>query len=310
MIAFGDFVLARPFWLLGLPAAALLTALALRHRHGLSGWAQVVAPQFLAFLKARGHVLAPRGTASPLLLAAVAVLAALALCGPTTRTKDAPGFRNLAVVFLVLDLSRSMTRGGGLDDLKAAAAGVLTDAGTRPVALALFAGESYLVSPPTSDPATLETAIAVLGEDTLPDRGSRPERALQAARQVLADADARQADLILLSDGGGLGPEADHAARVLAAEGTRVSAVYVAPEAAPYGLPVPDRAALERLARAGGGRLGEAGDSASLTRLVSGSGRLAPDSATAALLFHDHGRWLLWPALLPALLLFRRRSSQ
>lgn len=307
MITLGEVVLLRPIWLIGLPVALGIVATLLHHRRALSGWGGVIAPEFLRFLESRGHVLPPRGQGTPVYLGAVAGLVALALSGPATRDESAPSFRNLDVVYLLIDLSDSMTQGGSLDDAKAAAALILSDAAARPVALALFAGESYLVSPPTSDPGSLETAIAVLSGDTLPDRGSRPDRALADARQVLNDADARRADLILISDGGGLGPEALHAARVLAAEGTRVSAVFVDPDAPPYGMPVSNRAAMSQVVEAGGGRLADAEDTAAISHILRGSGMLTPDTTTAALLLREHGRWFIWPALIPALLLFRRR---
>lgn len=308
MIALGDLVLLRPVWLAGLGLTAALVGLVLRHRRSLAGWADVVEPRLLAFLASRGQVRAPRGAGRAALLAAVAGLCALALAGPATRSQGTPGFRNHEVIFLLLDLSRSMTRGGSLDDAQAVAALVLAEAGTRPVALALYAGESYLVSPPTSDPRTLETTIAVLSAETLPDGGSRPDRALTLARRVLAEADAQRADLILVSDGGGLGPDAEHAARVLKAEGVRVSAVFVAPRTAPIEMPAPSRAAMARLAEAGGGALIEADETGELARLVADTrGHLTDDPELAPLLFDDLGRWLLWPALALALFLFRRR---
>ena len=309
MIAAGDLFLVRPLWLIALPLVLAGVVLLLRHRRGLSGWGEVIAPDFLRFLASRGHVLPPRGQDTAVILGALAGLIALALTGPATRNDAAPSFRHLDVVYLMIDLSDSVTQGGSLDDAKAAAAQVLSEVGTRPVALALFAGESYLVSPPTSDPATLETALAVLAADTLPDRGSRPDRALTEARQVLSEAGARQADVILISDGGGLGPEALHAARVLAAEGTRVSAAFVDPADPPHAMPVANRDAMAKLAEAGGGRLADADDTASVSRLLDAGGLLAADATTAALLLKDFGRWLLWLALIPALLLFRRRQT-
>ncbi|SFR12334.1 vWA domain-containing protein [Poseidonocella sedimentorum] len=301
-------VLLRPEWLAALPLVALLAWLAMRGRRALSGWGAVIAPEFLRFLEGRGQVLRPRGLGIALPFAAVAGLAALALTGPATRQHDAPALRNLDVVFLLVDLSRSMTEGGSLDDVKAAAAQLLGEVGTRPVALGLYGSEAYLVSPPTSDPALLAPTLAVLDGETLPGAGSRTDRALALAQEVLGAANAQAGDVIVLTDGAGLGPEATHLARALDAGGTRVSAVYIAPRAAPYGMPGPDRAALLALTEAGGGRLADAEDSAALSRLIRGGGRPAASGAAASLLFADHGRWLLWPALLPALMLFRRRA--
>ncbi len=310
MTALGDIILLRPVWLVGAPAVAGFAILVLLHRRSLAGWRNIVEPHLLEFLAARGHVQAPRGTGTVSYLAAIAALAALGLAGPATRNHGAPTFRNHEIVFLLIDLSRSMTEGGNLDDAKASASLILAGAGTRPVALALFAGDAYLVSPPTSDPSALETIVSVLGPDTLPVAGSRPDRALTLARRVLIEADARAADIIVLSDGGGLGPEAEHAARALREDGVRVSAVYVSPSGEVYGMPAPDRQSMARIAEAGGGVLIDGTDTAALSDfLLERPGRLGADAEIAALLFEDHGRWFLWPALIPALLLFRRRVA-
>lgn len=308
MNVFADMVLLRPLWLTGLLFAAGLAVLVLRHRRSLGGWSDVIEPRLLEYLIDRGLLQIPRGGSTALLFVAIAVLVALGLSGPATRNEGAPTFRNHEVVFLLMDMSQSMTEGGGLDDAKAAAALVLAGAGTRPVALTLFAGEAYLVSPPTSDPSALETIVSVLGSDSLPDRGSRPDRALTLARRVIAEADAQSADLILLSDGGGIGPEAEHAARILRKEGVRISAVYVAPSKSPYGMPAPDRDAMARLADVGGGLLSDATDTTAISELLTEArGRLVADAEITALLFEDHGRWFLWPALVLSLLLFRRK---
>lgn len=309
MIELGDLVFTRPLWFIGLLVTAGLAALALRYRRTLAGWADVIEPRFMAFLRARGQIVAPVGHGGVLVIASVAMLIALALAGPSTRNERTSGFRNRDILFLLIDLSPSVTRGGALDDAKAAAVQLLAEARTRPVALALFSGEAYLVVPPTSDPAPLESTIAVLAEDTLPDHGSRPDRALELARHVLSGADARHADVIVLSDGGGAGPEADHAATVLDSEGVRVSAVYVGPAATPYGMPAPDRASLADLVAAGGGVMADARNSSDIAKLALGGDRLVLDAEERAILFVDHGRLLLWPALILALTLFRRRKA-
>ena len=304
----GDLILLRPLWLVGIPAALFLGALAARSAHGLAAWQRITDPALLAALRARGQVTEPTRDPAPWLLAMAAALVAAGLSGPATRDRDAPILRNLDAVMILLDLSPSVTEGGGLDDAQAAVSRLIDTHGTRPVALGVYTSESFLVSVPTEDPAALQTVVAVADAQTMPLGGSRPDRALTMARQVLSDAAAARPDVVLISDGGGVGPEALDLARRMAAEGLRVSTIFVGPEGAPYGMPPVTPEALEDLARAGGGIMTAATDLSGLEAFLDerrGDG--ATDPALRNLRYADHGPWLLAVALLPLALLFRRR---
>lgn len=307
MIEIAGLWLLRPYWLLAVPLVALLAWHAHRRRGALASWGRILDPKLVPALEALGHVTSTRRGLRVLLLAATAALAVLALTGPATRKDQAPAFRNLDTVFLVVDLSDSMTRGGALDDLQAAAAHVLSDSSGRPVALLVFAADAYLASAPTEDPATLETIVSVLDAETMPDAGSRPDRALRLVREMLARAEKRRTDVLLISDGGGVNAETLHEAELLHGLGARVSAIYVAPTARTYGMPAPRRDALDDLARRGGGLLADAGESGRVVALLRESSSAAISADMAALTFEDHGRLVLLLALVPALLLFRRR---
>ena len=310
MIELGPLILLRPLWLGALPVAAGLAWLAARHADGLARWRRVIDPDFLPVLRELGHVTEAERPTRPWYLGLAAALLALGLSGPATRNPDAPLLRDLDAVMILLDLSPSVTGGGGLEDAQAAVSRLLDRHGTRPVALALYAGESFLVSVPTQAPETLQSVVAVLAADTMPVSGSRPDRALALAESTLRDAAAERPDIVLVSDGGGTGPVAQEIARRIAARGIRISAVYVAPGAAPYGLPPPDRTALERLAETGGGVLVDAGDTAPLEALLAQRrGRAATDTARRSVLFHDHGRIALALALVAMLPLFRQRIT-
>ncbi|WP_118138764.1 VWA domain-containing protein [Oceanicella sp. SM1341] len=310
MIELGPLLLLRPLWLLAVPLALGLALLAARRADGLAPWRRVVSPQMLAFLRTRGWVDEATRDLRPLALGAAAVLLALGLSGPATRNRDAPAFRNLDVVMILLDLSPSVTETGALADAQAAVARLVDRHGTRPVALALYAGESFLVSVPSEETEQLGTVIGVLGPETMPLAGSRPDRALALARRTLADAGAERPDVVLVSDGGGLGPEALHEAGLLRADGATVSALRLTPRERPYGLAPPAEGALEALAGAGGGIVVPAtapealADRLEARQAVSGAAR-----ARRSVLYTDHGRWLLGLACLALLPLFRRRSA-
>lgn len=310
-LALAGIDLLRPLWLLALAPAALAAWWAWRQRRGMPHWGRILDPKLAPTLTRLGFLVRSRGGSDAAWLGALAAIIAVALSGPATRNESAPTFRNLDVVFLVVDLSDSVTRGGAIDDVRAAAARVLGDAGGRPVALAVFAGEAYLVSGATDDPSTLETSVAVMDAETMPDKGSRPDRALALVRDRLAESAALGADVVLISDGGGIGPEALHEAELLRRAGAPVSALFVAPTDLPYGAPPPSREALEGLARAGGGALADAArPEAVMARLHERIGAEAHDRRLTSILFADRGRLVLALALLPALILFRRRASR
>lgn len=310
MIDLGVMILLRPWWLAAVPVALLAVVLAARRADGLGAWRRVVDPALLPVLRGLGHVTDARADRRPWWLGAALALLALGLAGPATRNADAPAFRNLDAVMILFDLSPSMTEGGGLPAAQAAVSRLIDRHGTRPVALAVFAGESFLVSVPVEDPAPLQTAVAVIGPDTMPVAGSRPDRALAMARNALRDAAAEHPDVVLVSDGGGIGPAARDIARDMVANGIRLSAVYVAPKAGVYGAPPPDRAALAGLIAAGGGLLVDADDIAPLeNRLSARRGTSTAEAARRALLFVDHGRIFVALALVAMLPLFRRRLA-
>ncbi|WP_146589495.1 vWA domain-containing protein [Puniceibacterium confluentis] len=310
MIPLGAILILRPFWLVGVPLA-LIAAWGLAHRsNGGARWRGVIDPHLLAFLQSRGAVDPASRSLRPWLLGLAAALLAVGLSGPATRRADAPAFRNLDVIMILMDLSPSVVMGGGLDDARASVSRLLDHHGARPVALAVYAGESFLVSVPIEETASLQTAIGAIGADTMPVAGSRPDRALALARMTLADAASERADVVLVTDGGALGPAALSEAERLRATGVRVSAVAIAPRTAPYGMPPTDTAGLVRLTAAGGGIVATPDDlNPLIVRLTGQRDLTAGERSRRSVLFHDHGRWAAALACLALLGLFRRRRA-
>lgn len=301
----GGLTWAQPWWLLALPVIGALAWAARGQGGALGGWGRAVDPALMAALVALGRVVPGRARGA-WVAALVAGVTVLALAGPSTRARDAETYRNLDGLVLVLDLSRSTTSGASLAALTTAARVVLGLAGSRPVALVLFAGDAYLASPFTNDLDVLAQTIGYLDGATVPDPGSRPELALTLAAETLAAAGVLAGDVVLVGDGGGMGQGARAAARRIAEAGARLSTVHLQPVP---GAPPGDRAAMRDLARTGGGVAVDGGEMTALGRQIGGdfAGRLRA-SGYDALLWHDHGRWLLVLALGPALMLFRRAA--
>lgn len=304
-----NLALLRPWWLLALLPLAFLVLRATWRAAPLGDWRRAVDPALMRLMERRGAVLGGRRQAN-LAAALAAALIALALTGPAVERRDAATFRNLDATVIVLDLSRSVTEGGSLKEVRQTAQAVAEAAGTRSVALVVYAGDAYLAMSPTTDRDSLGTTLFALDADTVPDRGSHPERGLALARRTLAEADVVAADVVLITDGDGLGDAARREARAIAERGWHLQGLFVpTTKSLSPGAPKPDRAALDAVVRAGGGVAADLDAPAAVLDAVGASTaqHLAAGGYTV-LAFADLGRWLLLLAALPALLLFRRSA--
>lgn len=295
-------ILLRPFWLLALPALAGLAALRLARLPDAGGWERVMPRDMLRAMRALGAL----GGRQPLWMRLLApgALAALilGLAGPALPRRDAPVLAQADAVVLAVDLSPSVARGAGLDQARLAAAGLAQALSGRPVGLVLFGGEAFTASAPTLDIATLQTQIGVLDADTMPGAGSRPAAAIGMAAQMLAG--LPRADLVLVSDGGGIDRQALAEADRLEARGVRISALLLDGRAP--GAPVAPGGALDRLVR--GGTVMAWDETDALAARLSRSGGSARDPVLRALHYRDLGPWLALLALPPLLVMLRRQE--
>ncbi|MBB96590.1 MAG: hypothetical protein CML68_18580 [Rhodobacteraceae bacterium] len=299
MNGLGGLVLLRPAWLLVLPLLLVLAIWLLRRPAALGAWKTAIDPALLAAMTRIGRVPEARSGRAALLPLLAAGCVALALSGPAVDRRDAPSFRNLDGVVLVMDLSPSVTEGAALDTLRTAARVVLARLGSRPAALIVFAGDTYLATPMTTDTTQIGLTVALLDAGTIPDPGSRPALALARADTLLREARIVAGDVVLFTDGGGLDAAVTARASTLAGNGARLWTV--SPDA-------PDPA-LADLAAVGGGQAVAAAEAGALVQAISDGRRARLAATDIALLYRqDLGPWLLIPALLLAALLFRRPS--
>lgn len=301
--------LLRPLWLLAIPLVALLALRAAWRSAPLGDWVKAVDPALMALLARRGAVLGGRRQAN-LVAALVAGLTALALTGPAVERPEASTFRNLDASVVVLDVSRSVAEGGRFKEARQAAEAAAQAAGTRSVALVVYAGDAYTAVSPTTDREAVATTLFSLDADTVPDRGSHPERGLALARRILGEANVVAADVVLISDGDGIGQAAEREAAAIRDKGWHLHALFVpAGRTLPPGAPKPDQAALDRLAAAGGGMSADVdAPDPVLGRVGASTAQHLAAGGYSVLAFADLGRWLLLLAALPALALFRRSA--
>ena len=248
------------------------------------------------------------GGVRPISLAAG--LTALALTGPAIERPDAATFRNLDATVIVLDVSRSVAEGGRFKEARQAAESVAEAAGTRSVALVVYAGDAYTAVSPTTDREAIGTTLFALDSDTVPDRGSHPERGLALARRILGEANVVAADVVLISDGDGVGQAAEREAAAIKDKGWHLHTLFVpAGKALAPGAPKPDAGALANLAGEGSGQSADVDSpGAVLDRVGASTAQHLAAGGYSVLAFHDLGRWLLLLALVPALVLFRRSA--
>ncbi|MEL7470292.1 MAG: VWA domain-containing protein [Pseudomonadota bacterium] len=286
----------RPWWFALIPLALVLGIWLTRRSGSLGAWERVVDPELMAAMRRMGRVV-PGGRSRAVLPACVLAVLGLALAGPSAERRDTASFRNLDGVVLVLDLSPSVTGDARFFDVLTAARLVAEAAGTRQIALIVFAGEAYVAAPFSTDARALSGTLALMDARTMPVAGSRPEAGLVLARRMLESADMLAADVVLISDGAATGPQAIAEAQRLGAAGWTVSTIATKPE----------RGAMDALARAGGGSIASVDDPFPVARAIGARSveRLAATDY-AMLVLEDRGRFLLLLALIPAFLMLPR----
>jgi Ca-activated chloride channel family protein len=314
----------RPAWLLALPVGLALLWGWSRVHAGAGLWRRHVDPELLAHLAGR----APAWSARLALGLAVVtlVLACVALAGPSWRAQPAPLYRDLSARIVVLDLSPSMDAvdvvPSRLERARAAIVTLLRESADAQLGLVVFGADAFTVAPLMNDPSALVHLLASLGTGTVPRAGSRPDLGLDMARQLLERAGALAGDVILVGDSAGDARTLEAARRLLGA-GFALSVLGVG---TPHGGPVqlasgafaqttdggilvaqPELEALERVARAGGGRFHLLG--AETPRFARGAQAWAASPAApagASSVRQDDGIWFVLLALPFAALLFRR----
>ncbi|SON55371.1 hypothetical protein HDIA_1830 [Hartmannibacter diazotrophicus] len=291
-------VFLRPWWLAALPVLAAIALYVWRRGPEAGGWERVMPPAMLSAMVALGHLATVRSRQTRFAALTAAAFMVLGLAGPAIPRANVPVFVGSGVVLIAIDMSPSVASGPALADAQAAAAQVMTAAQGRQVGLIVYAGEAYPVAAPTSDPANLETLIAVLSANTMPDRGSRPATALSLARRMLKD--TTDAELVLISDGGGFDDTAKIEAGRLASAGVGISALVLSGAAG-------GRADVDALTELANVSAPARSPEPVLARIET-SGAPGSQDMLASVRFRDIGPLMAALALLPLLVLFRRQG--
>ncbi|WP_417211203.1 VWA domain-containing protein [Antarctobacter sp.] len=295
-----DVTLLRPLWLLALPVLAGFGWWLFRRQGGVGGWERATRPELLRAMAALGRIESRREALPLVATLGAAALAVLALAGPAIERRDAVSFRNLDGVVYVLDASPSVTEDPRWDELVTMGRFGIASLGARPAGMVVFAGDAYVATDLTADHVQLGQTLSLIGPETVPDPGSRPERGLDLAAGMLAEAAVIAGDVILFTDGAGLGQDSLRMAERIAGQGARLSVVAV-------GAATP---AMDTHVALGGGVLMSLEAPDALSDWLSQNARDRLEQQSYPLLFwRDVGRVLLVLALVPMLLLFRRQAA-
>ncbi|KJZ18209.1 vWA domain-containing protein [Loktanella sp. S4079] len=300
-----DIIWLRPLWMIALPCVAVIMMWTLRQNERPGDWNRQIDPDLLAAMISMGRLEPSAGRFARLLPHFVAAVIAIALIGPAVERRNAATFRNLNGVVFVIDVSGSMVRDPSWAATVNMAQGALGVLGSRPAALIVYGGDSYLAEPLTTDHLQLGQTISLIDPDLMPDRGNRPHLGLEHALSVIEQANLLSSDVILMTDGYGLNDLSIQAAQKIADANGQLSVVRSVTQIS--GAPVVVQDVFETIVDVGRGRLYETNDIVAFRedlRDMRGSDLALRDLRLN--LRADLGRYLLLIALFPAVLLFQR----
>jgi len=325
-----QFHFLRPGWLLLLiPLAAVLWLLLLR-RYDSGSWRAVIDERLQPFvLSSSGQNQREWTRWIP---AAVALLAIIALAGPTWERLPQPVYHKDSALVIALDLSRSMNaadiKPSRLTRARHKIADILNLRQEGQTALVVYAADAFTVTPLTSDVDTILALLPDLETELMPAQGTRADRALKLALELFENSGIARGDVLLVSDGLSDLELSRVEALLESKPGQRVSVLVIG---TPEGGPVPlknggflkDRSGgivisslqednLRRIAQIGGGVYATLSaddiDINTLAYIMESDidDREARLSDRSADLWRELGPWLLLFALPFAALVFRR----
>jgi Ca-activated chloride channel family protein len=315
----------RPLWLIMLPLAVILPVLWRRLRRPSGDWSKICDTHLLSWLSV-GNAAARPSRSGSWLAGLACLIAVVALAGPSWQKLPDSSYTSRDARVLVLDLSLSMLaedlKPNRLTQARFRLSDMLEDALEGQTGLVSYAGDAFVVSPLTNDTNTIRNMLPALRPDVIPAFGSRPDRALEMAAELLKRSGMARGEVLLIADSGNRA--AVSVARKLAKQGIFTSVLAVGTL---QGAPIPsgdgfisdsggnivvarlERDTLQAIASAGAGTYSEltAGSTASSPwASIEGSEFTRKDDALGER-WKDAGPWLVL-ALLPLVAFSFRRG--
>ncbi|MFZ5677499.1 MAG: VWA domain-containing protein [Pseudomonadota bacterium] len=197
-----DFHFLRPWWLLAILAAGLLVLLVTRRGDARTRWKDLIAPHLLDRLLIDQE---SRRRWQPVhFVAFVIALGGLAAAGPAWQRQQPPFVEDKAPLAIVIDLSPTMDAiditPSRLERVKLKVQDLLKQRPGARTAVFVYAGSAHMVLPLTDDAALVNTYVGALQTRIMPVAGKNTAKALAAAEQGLARADA-PGTILFLTEG-------------------------------------------------------------------------------------------------------------
>ena len=198
-----EFHFLRPLWLLALPLLWWLVFRLLGKWRSKGNWEQTVEPHLLEFLatwpgKQKTRLL-------PWIMCFAGTLIFLALSGPVWKKIPQPLLKKSHERVLVLDLSYSMLatdiKPTRIDRARFKLEDLLKRFVEGETALIAYAGEAFVISPLTHDPATIVALLPGLRPNIMPVPGSRSDLAIELAADLLNRSNGGNGHIIWVTDG-------------------------------------------------------------------------------------------------------------
>lgn len=304
--------LLYPLWLV--PACALLLAWLLIKRHQDDDWKRVITRSVLAYLKGGRTA---KGTRRLELL--IAAILCAALTGPSVQAENPDTYRHSQGWIILADVSRSMTLNdvapSRLSAMRNTALALSERAKANSTTLIVYAGDAFIVSPPSFDDRNIQQNITLLEHGIVPVEGSNLARALSLALSVIEGSQLVNARLFVLSDTGGFNNRSDAAVSRLAQLGHRTDVILFGTESSDTAAPF-DLLTAKSLANSGEGNILRADsigqlnlDTLDLQSNISDK-RFLTQAGLTSIRWQNQSHWLLI-LLIPLLLwLFHREWHQ
>ena len=203
MLILHDFHFLRPFWLIAIPIFCWLIFTSYKKWLINGNWENLIDPNILNFLSTQ-----PKSNIKkflPWLLCIIITLLLLALAGPVWKKKPQPIFKKSQSRIILLDLSYSMfatdIKPTRIDRVRFKLVDLLKKFTEGETGLICYAGDAFVISPLTHDPATLISLLPGLNPDIMPVPGSNPERAFELALEMIERSMVNNGHIIWVTDG-------------------------------------------------------------------------------------------------------------
>jgi len=305
-------MLLHPLWLI--PALLFLIAFFLVGSNKGSDWQRVINSTVLGYLQGQKN---QSNRWHPGFL--FAAIACVALSGPSIKASDSETFKHTQGWLILADVSRSMT----LEDIVPSRLSAMRDAALKLSAranvnsttLIVYAGDAFIVAPPSFDSANFNNNVGLLEYGTVPIDGSNVTRAFALALSVIEGTGLINARVFVLSDTGGFNNRANAAIARLTQLGHRTDLILFGSNDADNATPF-DLAMAQTMADTGGGNLSiaDALGNVNLAKLdlhaQEFDSEFLTQSGITVLQWKNVSHWVLLLGIVPLLLMFRRGYLQ